>query len=61
MIKKIAQIFDKAIVTPKAFVKECASESEIPAYDWKSQKRTVVCSGTARKTFSGALEQWESD
>lgn len=61
MIKKIAQIFDKTIVTPKAFVKECASESEIPAYDWKSQKRTAVRSGSVFRTSSGPLERWESD
>lgn len=60
MIKQLVRLSDKALVTPKAFVKEVVSGSEAPVYDWQSQKNTV-CAGTFYQTCAAPFEKWETD
>ena len=51
----------KAVVTPEAFVRECAEIAETPSYDWNTQRNSTMQVGTFYRTFTGPMEKWESD
>ena len=61
MIKQNSAETAKAVVTPSAFVRKTTAIAETQSYDWYTQRNSVMGAGTFSRTFTGPMEQWESD
>ena len=61
MIKQNSTKAAKAVVTPTAFVRATTATAETQSYDWHTQRNSVMGTGTFYRTFTGPMEQWESD